>query len=279
MPEALAAGFDAASEPARRRVTLAGVKRLARRVTSVAVCCFVGAGLLSGCSSDSDETPDTVAASTVAPAVGTTESSAGPTAEPVSAEPADSGGTAEDAGTADGAGTDTADQAAASQPDDAGDDQARADGDESDVADQAEPAGSDAGETAEQPADDGAVAAGDEQATQDAADGTSDGQGDGGTTGGDDGAASGAESGAEKDLGGTDAAGADDAGSTESTGDPDGVERDPAGEGADEVVTDPEPTEDRPKVLALAVAQLDGTTLDIGAFAGRDVLVWFWAPW
>ena len=242
MPEAPAASFDAASELARRRVTLAGVKRLARRVTSVAVCCFVGAGFLSGCSSDSDETPQTVAASTVAPAVVTTESSASPTAKPVSAEPADSGGTAENAGTADEAGTDTADQAAASQPDEA-------------------------------------VAAGDEQATQDAADGSSEGQGDGGTTGGDDGAASGAESGAEIDLGGTDAAGADDAGSTEGTGDPDAVEQDPVGEGADEAVTDTEPTEDRPKVLALAVAQVDGTTLDVGAFAGRDVLVWFWAPW
>lgn len=39
-----------------------------------------------------------------------------------------------------------------------------------------------------------------------------------------------------------------------------------------------DPVEDRPRVLRLAGQQLDGTQLDISAFAGRDVLLWLWSP-
>lgn len=37
--------------------------------------------------------------------------------------------------------------------------------------------------------------------------------------------------------------------------------------------------ETRPAVLALARETLDGSTLDVDQFVGRDVLIWFWAPW
>ena len=57
------------------------------------------------------------------------------------------------------------------------------------------------------------------------------------------------------------------------------VEEVPEVDDPEEAVTEAEPTEDRPRVLALAVPQLDGTTFDVSSLAGRDVLLWFWAPW
>ena len=42
--------------------------------------------------------------------------------------------------------------------------------------------------------------------------------------------------------------------------------------------TDPDP-ETRPMILALAGPQLGGGTFDPQTVAGRDVLLWFWAPW
>ncbi len=37
--------------------------------------------------------------------------------------------------------------------------------------------------------------------------------------------------------------------------------------------------ESREAVLALARETLDGSQLAVDQFAGKDVLVWFWAPW
>lgn len=37
--------------------------------------------------------------------------------------------------------------------------------------------------------------------------------------------------------------------------------------------------ENRPEVLLLEGAQLDGQQFDFAATAGNDVLLWFWAPW
>ncbi|WP_419551558.1 cell wall-binding repeat-containing protein [Candidatus Poriferisodalis sp.] len=42
--------------------------------------------------------------------------------------------------------------------------------------------------------------------------------------------------------------------------------------------TQSDPAEDRSKVRRLAATQINGELLDISAFAGRDVLVWFWSP-
>jgi len=134
--ETLGPRLDAASEPARRRVTLAGVMLVLRRAALVAASCVVGAGLLAGCSGDSDETPQTVAASTAAPAVATTEPSASPTTVAVSGDSAVAEPSAEDSGSTDEAGGDGAEQPADPQPDDSGDDQAQADDGESDSADQ-----------------------------------------------------------------------------------------------------------------------------------------------
>ena len=37
--------------------------------------------------------------------------------------------------------------------------------------------------------------------------------------------------------------------------------------------------ETRPEILQLALPQLDGAVFDPNSVAGRDVLLWFWAPW
>ncbi|MCP3937413.1 MAG: hypothetical protein GY708_18830 [Actinomycetia bacterium] len=37
--------------------------------------------------------------------------------------------------------------------------------------------------------------------------------------------------------------------------------------------------ETRPAVLALARETLDGSQLAVDQFSGKDVLIWFWAPW
>lgn len=33
------------------------------------------------------------------------------------------------------------------------------------------------------------------------------------------------------------------------------------------------------ELLAGEFATLDGTSIDLDAFAGEDVVLWFWAPW
>ncbi|HCB34331.1 MAG TPA: hypothetical protein DEP69_04005 [Acidimicrobiaceae bacterium] len=41
----------------------------------------------------------------------------------------------------------------------------------------------------------------------------------------------------------------------------------------------PDLVETRPAVLQLARTQLDGAVFDPDSVAGRNVLLWFWAPW
>jgi len=41
----------------------------------------------------------------------------------------------------------------------------------------------------------------------------------------------------------------------------------------------PVAVEDRPAMLRLAGADLNGVAFDNAAYAGQDVLLWFWAPW
>ncbi|MEY2452875.1 MAG: Redoxin [Acidimicrobiaceae bacterium] len=34
-----------------------------------------------------------------------------------------------------------------------------------------------------------------------------------------------------------------------------------------------------PDAFATTATGVDGTQIDLGSYAGRDVVVWFWAPW
>lgn len=40
----------------------------------------------------------------------------------------------------------------------------------------------------------------------------------------------------------------------------------------------PGPVADR-TILDFRARNVDGSTIDVGALAGTDVVVWFWAPW
>lgn len=54
----------------------------------------------------------------------------------------------------------------------------------------------------------------------------------------------------------------------------------PAGEPAAEPA--PSPTEAPvavPEILDVSATTIDGNEIELGAFAGRPVLLWFWAPW
>lgn len=39
------------------------------------------------------------------------------------------------------------------------------------------------------------------------------------------------------------------------------------------------PSADVPQVLDFSAPQLGGGTVDGASFAGRDIAIWFWAPW
>ena len=34
-----------------------------------------------------------------------------------------------------------------------------------------------------------------------------------------------------------------------------------------------------PELLDFEAATVDGSTVDVAGFAGKDLVVWFWAPW
>lgn len=64
---------------------------------------------------------------------------------------------------------------------------------------------------------------------------------------------------------------------TTSTGDAEGQE--PAGTDAAPVQGEQVSAETRDEILRIARTQLDGQEFDPDTVAGRDVLLWFWAPW
>ena len=281
------------------RVTLAAVQSRYRWAVVFAAGCLVGAAAIAGCSDSSDETPQTTVQSTAAPAVGDAETDDTTARSDEGDDHEDAEDTSrDDDHVDDDGGRDSDDD---SDHDDESDD--RDDGHESD--DDDDESDEDSGERDDED-DDGPDDDSDDESDDDSGDGSrydSDERDDEDSGERDDDS----EDDDSRDEG-RDDEGRDDDDSDDRDDDDDSDDRDDDDDSDDrddddsdhgsrddsddrhdedddsddrdnDAAAEPASTENRPEVLQLAVPQLNGDLFDVSSAAGRDVLLWFWAPW
>ncbi len=71
---------------------------------------------------------------------------------------------------------------------------------------------------------------------------------------------------------------------SEPADEPAGEPAEPADEPASQPADEPAPTPTEapvavPPILDVSATTIDGNEIELGAYAGRPVLLWFWAPW